>query len=197
MGTQGTHRLLGMRRTPMQGAAAVHRRCTTAPSHPWHANGRARPTGQVRRQCTTNPPHRPVSSCRHHSGAGTPPTPPRTPLPFLPAPLSRAPPRPSVAAPCIAPCRASYASTALSQSPLPQQSSTVASATAARSASTPAPGTGTAAGAATMAAAGTAAGTEAAAGGVPVGTSLTITRPDDWHLHLRDGAAMACVLPLR
>ena len=26
-------------------------------------------------------------------------------------------------------------------------------------------------------------------------TSLTITRPDDWHLHLRDGAAMAAVLP--
>jgi dihydroorotase len=26
-------------------------------------------------------------------------------------------------------------------------------------------------------------------------TSLTITRPDDWHLHLRDGAALACVLP--
>ena len=26
-------------------------------------------------------------------------------------------------------------------------------------------------------------------------TSLTITRPDDWHLHLRDGAAMASVLP--
>jgi dihydroorotase len=25
--------------------------------------------------------------------------------------------------------------------------------------------------------------------------SLTITRPDDWHLHLRDGAAMASVLP--
>jgi dihydroorotase len=25
--------------------------------------------------------------------------------------------------------------------------------------------------------------------------SLTITRPDDWHLHLRDGAAMAAVLP--
>jgi dihydroorotase len=28
-----------------------------------------------------------------------------------------------------------------------------------------------------------------------VPTSLTITRPDDWHLHLRDGAAMASVLP--
>jgi dihydroorotase len=26
-------------------------------------------------------------------------------------------------------------------------------------------------------------------------TSLTITRPDDWHLHLRDGAAMQAVLP--
>jgi dihydroorotase len=26
-------------------------------------------------------------------------------------------------------------------------------------------------------------------------TSLTITRPDDWHLHLRDGATMASVLP--
>ena len=25
--------------------------------------------------------------------------------------------------------------------------------------------------------------------------SLTIARPDDWHLHLRDGAAMASVLP--
>ncbi len=25
--------------------------------------------------------------------------------------------------------------------------------------------------------------------------TLTITRPDDWHLHLRDGAAMAAVLP--
>ncbi|MFN7887587.1 MAG: amidohydrolase family protein, partial [Betaproteobacteria bacterium] len=25
--------------------------------------------------------------------------------------------------------------------------------------------------------------------------SLTLTRPDDWHLHLRDGAAMADVLP--
>jgi dihydroorotase len=25
--------------------------------------------------------------------------------------------------------------------------------------------------------------------------SLTITRPDDWHLHLRDGATLACVLP--
>ena len=26
-------------------------------------------------------------------------------------------------------------------------------------------------------------------------TSLTLTRPDDWHLHLRDGAALASVLP--
>ncbi|MCU0967689.1 MAG: dihydroorotase [Rubrivivax sp.] len=26
-------------------------------------------------------------------------------------------------------------------------------------------------------------------------TTLTLTRPDDWHLHLRDGAAMASVLP--
>jgi dihydroorotase len=26
-------------------------------------------------------------------------------------------------------------------------------------------------------------------------TTLTITRPDDWHLHLRDGAALAAVLP--
>lgn len=26
-------------------------------------------------------------------------------------------------------------------------------------------------------------------------TSLTITRPDDWHLHVRDGATMASVLP--
>lgn len=29
----------------------------------------------------------------------------------------------------------------------------------------------------------------------PTQQSLTITRPDDWHLHLRDGAAMASVLP--
>ncbi len=28
-----------------------------------------------------------------------------------------------------------------------------------------------------------------------VSPALTITRPDDWHLHLRDGAAMAAVLP--
>ena len=26
-------------------------------------------------------------------------------------------------------------------------------------------------------------------------TTLTLTRPDDWHLHVRDGAAMAAVLP--
>ena len=26
-------------------------------------------------------------------------------------------------------------------------------------------------------------------------TTLTITRPDDWHLHLRDGATMRDVLP--
>src|SRR5437762_5228568 len=25
--------------------------------------------------------------------------------------------------------------------------------------------------------------------------SLTITRPDDWHLHVRDGAALAAVVP--
>ena len=25
--------------------------------------------------------------------------------------------------------------------------------------------------------------------------TLTLTRPDDWHLHLRDGAALASVLP--
>ena len=25
--------------------------------------------------------------------------------------------------------------------------------------------------------------------------TLTLTRPDDWHLHLRDGEAMAAVLP--
>ncbi len=24
---------------------------------------------------------------------------------------------------------------------------------------------------------------------------ITLTRPDDWHLHLRDGAALAAVLP--
>jgi dihydroorotase len=26
---------------------------------------------------------------------------------------------------------------------------------------------------------------------------LTITRPDDWHLHLRDGQVLAAVLPHR
>ena len=26
-------------------------------------------------------------------------------------------------------------------------------------------------------------------------TTLTITRPDDWHLHVRDGDAMHCVVP--
>ena len=26
-------------------------------------------------------------------------------------------------------------------------------------------------------------------------TEITLTRPDDWHLHLRDGAALAAVLP--
>jgi len=30
---------------------------------------------------------------------------------------------------------------------------------------------------------------------MPAQQSLTLTRPDDWHLHLRDGAAMAAVLP--
>ena len=34
----------------------------------------------------------------------------------------------------------------------------------------------------------------AAPPGVPV-ESLTLTRPDDWHLHLRDGALLAAVLP--
>lgn len=42
-----------------------------------------------------------------------------------------------------------------------------------------------------------AAGAAAEAGGVLGDSSLSITRPDDWHLHLRDGAAMACVLPFR
>jgi dihydroorotase len=27
--------------------------------------------------------------------------------------------------------------------------------------------------------------------------SITLTRPDDWHLHLRDGAALAAVVPTR
>ena len=26
-------------------------------------------------------------------------------------------------------------------------------------------------------------------------TTLTITRPDDWHVHLRDGAALAHTVP--
>jgi dihydroorotase len=25
--------------------------------------------------------------------------------------------------------------------------------------------------------------------------TITITRPDDWHLHVRDGDAMRCVVP--
>src|SRR5512143_2176381 len=29
----------------------------------------------------------------------------------------------------------------------------------------------------------------------PTPQMLTLTRPDDWHLHLRDGAALAAVLP--
>src|SRR6478672_4616485 len=29
----------------------------------------------------------------------------------------------------------------------------------------------------------------------PMTSQLTITRPDDWHLHVRDGAAMASVVP--
>src|SRR5687767_16032356 len=31
--------------------------------------------------------------------------------------------------------------------------------------------------------------------GAPPRMRLTLTRPDDWHLHLRDGSAMAAVLP--
>ena len=30
---------------------------------------------------------------------------------------------------------------------------------------------------------------------VPAGTTLTIMRPDDWHLHVRDGASMQSVVP--
>lgn len=30
---------------------------------------------------------------------------------------------------------------------------------------------------------------------IPMTDTLTLTRPDDWHLHLRDGAEMAAVLP--
>ncbi len=33
------------------------------------------------------------------------------------------------------------------------------------------------------------------AASVPDGTALSITRPDDWHLHLRDGAQLSAVLP--
>ncbi|MES2945237.1 MAG: dihydroorotase, partial [Pseudomonadota bacterium] len=29
----------------------------------------------------------------------------------------------------------------------------------------------------------------------PAGQSLTITRPDDWHLHVRDGEALYTVVP--
>lgn len=29
---------------------------------------------------------------------------------------------------------------------------------------------------------------------VPAGTTLTIARPDDWHLHLRDDALLQAVL---
>ncbi|MDO9403631.1 MAG: dihydroorotase [Polaromonas sp.] len=35
----------------------------------------------------------------------------------------------------------------------------------------------------------------AAAAGVPAGTTLTITRPDDWHLHVRDGDALRTTVP--
>lgn len=34
-----------------------------------------------------------------------------------------------------------------------------------------------------------------AAAATPVGTKLTITRPDDWHLHVRDGATLSAVVP--
>ena len=34
-----------------------------------------------------------------------------------------------------------------------------------------------------------------AAPGTPAMTRLTLRRPDDWHLHLRDGAQLAAVLP--
>ena len=30
---------------------------------------------------------------------------------------------------------------------------------------------------------------------IPLTRTLTIRRPDDWHLHLRDGAMLAAVLP--
>jgi len=29
----------------------------------------------------------------------------------------------------------------------------------------------------------------------PAGASITIRRPDDWHVHLRDGALLKAVLP--
>src|SRR5687767_8385475 len=37
--------------------------------------------------------------------------------------------------------------------------------------------------------------TEARWDNPPMTQTLTITRPDDWHLHVRDGAAMASVVP--
>lgn len=40
--------------------------------------------------------------------------------------------------------------------------------------------------------------TAAAAGGAAAaaaGTKLTIARPDDWHLHVRDGATLSAVVP--
>ncbi|MEY3791464.1 MAG: hypothetical protein RLZ09_2300, partial [Pseudomonadota bacterium] len=30
---------------------------------------------------------------------------------------------------------------------------------------------------------------------LPTPTSITLTRPDDWHLHLRDGEVLRDVLP--
>jgi hypothetical protein len=39
------------------------------------------------------------------------------------------------------------------------------------------------------------AGRASARPGCRAGLFLTLTRPDDWHLHLRDGAALAAVLP--
>jgi dihydroorotase len=39
----------------------------------------------------------------------------------------------------------------------------------------------------------TAAGVAAAA--AAAGTKLTIARPDDWHLHVRDGATLSAVVP--
>lgn len=32
-------------------------------------------------------------------------------------------------------------------------------------------------------------------GAAPAGTRLTIARPDDWHLHVRDGAGLKAVVP--